>query len=239
MSGMTGDEREPAASRNRLLAGLPTAEFHLVAPALELVHCPAGMVLLDAAKRIDRVYFPAGCVAARICTLKDGISFGESIVGSDGIAGIPSFLGGSPMPWRVEVVIGGDALRMPGAALATEFRRGGALQRLLLSYTQELLTQLSFETVCRSHHAVERRLARLLVEIADRWHGTDLPLTQESLGFLLGVRRETVCHAIRRLQSAHAIDHERASVRIVDTARLRNAACGCYRETPWRMEPQG
>ena len=238
MSGVVGDEREPAASRNRLLAGLPAAEFHLVAPALELVHCPAGMVLLDAAKRIDRVYFPAGCVAARICTLKDGISFGESIVGSDGIVGIPSFLGGSPMPWRVEVVIGGDALRMPGAALATEFRRGGALQRLLLSYTQELLTQLSFETVCRSHHAVERRLARLLVEIADRWRGTDLPLTQESLGFLLGVRRETVCHAIRRLQSERAIDHERASVRIVDTARLRNAACGCYRETPWRMDPQ-
>ncbi len=239
MSGVVGDEREPAASRNRLLAGLPAAEFRLVAPALELVHCPAGMVLLDAAKRIDRVYFPADCVAARICALKDGISFGESIVGSDGIVGIPSFLGGSPMPWRVEVVIGGDALRMPGAALATAFRRGGALQRLLLSYTQELLTQLSFETACHSHHAVDRRLARLLAEIADRGRGTDLPLTQESLGSLLGVRRETVCHAIGRLQSAHAIAHERAHVRIVDAARLRNAACGCYRETLWRMHPQG
>ena len=218
-----------AAARNQLLTALSADERSRLMASLELVHCPSGMLLLDEGQRADRVYFPLTCVAARFSTLDDGVTAERGIVGCDGVVGVSAFLGGGSMPWRVETVIAGDALRMPAAALLAEFGRGGALQHLLLRYTQELIVQVSGEAVCRTHHTVERRLARLLLQVAERWSGADLPLTQESLGMLLGVRRETVCHAAAHLQDGGCIHHERGHVSLLDSARLRKASCACYR----------
>ena len=133
------------------------------------------------------------------------------------------------MPGRVQTVIDGNALRMPAPALLAEFRRGATLQRLLLQYAQEVIVRTSLEAVCRTHHTVEQRLARLLLQVLDRWSGADLPLTQESLGTLLGVRRETVCHATAHLRDQGCIHHGRGHVVVLDTAQLRKAACECYR----------
>jgi CRP-like cAMP-binding protein len=229
----------PAAVGNHLLAALPADDLRRLTASLELVHCPSGMLLLDEGQRVDRVYFPATCIAARFCTLDDGVTAEQGIAGCDSVVGVAAFLGGGTMPWRVETVIGGDAFRMPAAALLAEFRLGGALQRVLLQYTRELIVRVSAEAVCRAHHTVERRLARLLLEVADLGSGADLPLSQQSLGMLLGARRETVCHATARLQDEGCIHHERARVSIRDTARLRKASCTCYRPaaTPKTHEP--
>lgn len=220
---------ESAATCNHLLAALPADEFRRLIASFEIVHCPSGLLLLEAGQRPDHVYFPVSCVVARFCSLEDGIVAEQSFVGRDGFVGVPAFLGGTAMPWRVEAIISGDALRMPSEALLAEFRRGGALQRLLLGYTQELIVQVSTEATCRSYHSVDRRLARLLLQLAERWPGADLPLTQESLGMLLGARRETVCHAAAGLQDRGCIHHERGQVRIMDAAKLRKAACSCFR----------
>ena len=218
-----------AADRNHLLAALPADERRRLMASLELVHYPSGTVLLDDGQRADRVYFPVTCVAARFCTMDDGVTAQQGIVGCDGVVGISAFLGGGSMPWRVETIIVGDALSMPAAALLAEFGRGGALQRLFLRYAKELIIQLSAEAVCRAHHTVERRLARLLLQVVERWSGADLPLTQESLGMLLDARRETVCHAAAHLQDDGCIHHARGHVSILDAARLRKASCACYR----------
>jgi CRP-like cAMP-binding protein len=222
---------ESAAACNHLLAALPAGGLRRLIASVELTHCPSGTLLLDDGQPAERVFFPVTCVAARFCTLDDGVTAEQSIVGCDGFVGVSAFLGGLAMPWRVETIIGGDALGMPAEALLAEFRRGGALQRLLLRYTHELIVQVSAEATCRSHHTVDRRLARLLLQIKARWSGADLPLTQESLGMLLGARRETVCHAAAHLQDQGCIHHERGHVRILDAARLAKAACGCCRPT--------
>jgi len=220
---------DSAAARNHLLEALPPGDYARVAPCLELVHCPAGMILLDEGHHADRVYFPATCIAARLCAFQDGVTVEQSIVGCDGFVGVPAFLGGGAMPWRVETIIAGDALKMPAAALLAEFHRGGTLQRLLLEYVQRLIVQVSSEALCRTHHTVERRLARLLLQVIERWAEADLPLTQESLGLLLGARRETVCHASALLQAQGCIRQRRGRVTVLDPERLRTAACECSR----------
>jgi CRP-like cAMP-binding protein len=228
---------DAAAARNHLLAALPPDELCRVAPALEPVHCETGTILRAEGAPADQVFFPATCVAASFYTLHDGTTVEHGLVGCDGLVGVAAFLGGGPAPGRVDVVIGGDALRMPAAALVTEFRRGGALQRVLLRYTHALIVQSSLESVCRTHHAVEQRLARLLLQVADLGSGEDLPLTQESLGMLLGVRRETVNHATSHLQEQGWITHERGRVLVLDVEQLRKAACGCGRAVAGRPMP--
>ena len=220
---------DSAAACNHLLAALPPDELGRVAASLELVRCQAGMILRGDGEPADRVYFPTTCIAALVYALHDGSTIEHGIVGRDGVVGIAAFLGGGPMPGRVQTVIDGNALRMPAPALLAEFRRGATLQRLLLQYAQEVIVRTSLEAVCRTHHTVEQRLARLLLQVLDRWSGADLPLTQESLGTLLGVRRETVCHATAHLRDQGCIHHGRGHVVVLDTAQLRKAACECYR----------
>jgi CRP-like cAMP-binding protein len=226
---------DAAAARNHLLAALPPDELSRVAPALEPVHCQTGTLLRAEGAPADQVFFPATCVAASFYTLHDGTTVEHGLVGHDGVVGVAAFLGGGSAPGRVEVVIGGDALRMPAAALVAEFRRGGALQRVLLRYTHALIVQNSLESVCRTHHAVEQRLARLLLQVVELGTGEDLPLTQESLGMLLGVRRETVNHATSHLQEQGCISHERGRVQVLDADQLRRAACECCRAVDDRL----
>jgi CRP-like cAMP-binding protein len=237
MGGVKGDAIGAAAAHNELLAALPPAERRLVAGQLEIVRCPAGMRLVAEGEPVGWTYFPTSCVAARFYTLPDGSASEHGVFGWDSLAGVSAVLGGGPSVGREDVVIEGDALRMPAEAVRAEFRRGGAFQQLLLQYTLALLGRISIEAACSAHHPVEQRLARLLLEVADRWSGLDLPLTQESLGSLLGVRRETACHAIAHLQSAGLIAHERGHITLIDTAQLSKAACGCYREVA-RYQPR-
>jgi len=228
MSAARNTTLDAATARNHLLAALPADEFGRIAPSLELVRCPAGMILVDDGQPADRAYFPVTCIAARLSTMHNGATGEHGIVGRDGLVGIAAFLGGGPTPGRVETVIGGDALTMPAAPLLAEFRRGAAFQRLLLQYIQTLIVQVSVEAVCRIHHTAEQRLARLLLQVLDRWFSADFPLTQESLGMLLGARRETVSHATSHLQNLNLIRHERGHVRILDAEQLERIACECY-----------
>jgi Mn-dependent DtxR family transcriptional regulator len=55
-----------------------------------------------------------------------------------------------------------------------------------------------------------------------------VPLTQETLAMMLGVRRTTVTIVARMLQSAGMIHYRRGIIRIHDVAALEEAACDCH-----------
>ena len=65
--------------------------------------------------------------------------------------------------------------------LKKEFERGGALQHLLLRYTQALITwmaQVAQTAVCNRHHSVDQQLCRWLLLSLDRLTGAPLVMTQ-------------------------------------------------------------
>ena len=86
--------------------------------------------------------------------------------------------------------------------LQDEFARGGTFQRLLLRYTQALMTQMSQTAVCNRLHTVE------------------LVMTQELIANMLGVRREGVTHAAGRLQESGLISYVRGRITILDRRGL-------------------
>jgi CRP-like cAMP-binding protein len=123
----------------------------------------------------------------------------------------------------------GGALRMKAKLLQTEFKRGGALQFLLLRYTQALITQISQTAVCNCLHSVEQRLCRWLLLTHDRVKVNELQLTQEFIANMLGVRREGVTHAACHLQAAGLIQYARGRITILDRKGLEATVCECYR----------
>src|SRR5262249_37534921 len=81
---------------------------------------------------------------------------------------------------------------------------------------------------CNALHALEARLCRWSLQTHDCVDGDAIPLTQEFLGQMLGVRRTTVTIAARLLQSAGLIRYRRGLIHIVDRAALEEISCECY-----------
>ena len=112
--------------------------------------------------------------------------------------------------------------------LKDEFRRGGAMQHLLLRYTQALMTQMAQTAVCNRHHSVDQQLCRWLLLSLDRLSSNELKMTQELIANMLGVRREGVTEAAGKLQAAGVIRYSRGRITVLDRAALEAHACECY-----------
>jgi CRP-like cAMP-binding protein len=217
-----------ATTQNHLLAAIPTVEYERIRADLELVEMPLGDVLSESGGRMRHVYFPTTCVISMMYVLVDGSAAEIGVVGNEGIVGISLFMGGNTTPSRAVVRGGGHAYRLEAALLLEEFNRGGAVMRLLLRYTQSLITQMSQTAVCNRHHSVEQQLCRALLLTLDRTAGNSLRLTQELIAGMLGVRREGVTEAAGNLQRAGLIRYQRGHIDVLDRTGLEKAVCECY-----------
>jgi len=216
-------------SQNRLLSPLPPAELDRLLPHFQPVTFPLGRVVYEPGERIEHCYFPTNCVISMLYTMREGATAEMGLIGKEGVTGVAGFLGGESTCSRAVVAVAGDAFKLPAKRLQHEFARPGALQRLLLRYTQALLTQISQTAVCNRLHSVEQRLCRWLLLCHDRTGRSDLFMTQELIASMLGGRRESVTVAAGYLQDVGLIRYCRGHIVILDRNGLEANACECYR----------
>ncbi len=218
----------PDTRQNHLLAAFPAAEYERLAPHLELVEMPLGQVLSESGGRLEHVYFPTNCIVSIQYVLEDGACAEIAVVGNEGILGISLFMGGNTTLSRAVVRSAGTAYRLKSELLQQEFSRAGPVLRLLLRYTQALITQMTQTAVCNRHHSVEQQLCRALLLSLDRVPTTTLVMTQELIANMLGVRREGVTEAAGHLQRAGLIRYSRGRIEVLDRPGLEHAVCECY-----------
>jgi CRP-like cAMP-binding protein len=144
------------------------------------------------------------------------------------MVGVALFMGGETTPSRAVVQSAGFAYRLSGLLLKEEFRRAGAMQHLLLRYTQALLTQMAQTAVCNRHHSLDQQLCRWLLLSLDRLPSNELTMTQELIANMLGVRREGVTEAAGKLQAAGVIRYSRGRITVLDRPALEAHVCECY-----------
>jgi CRP-like cAMP-binding protein len=214
--------------QNHLLAALSAEALERVFPHLRLVEMPLGKVLYEPGDLLSHVYFPTDCIVSLLYVLTDGSSAEISVVGNDGVIGIALFMGGETTPSRALVQSGGHAYELHGQLLKNEFHRDGAMQLLLLRYTQALITQMAQTAVCNRHHSVDQQLCRWLLLSLDRLSGNRLTMTQELIANMLGVRREGVTEAAGKLQKLGVIKYQRGQITVMDRPRLEQLCCECY-----------
>ena len=217
-----------STTQNHLLAACPATEYERLASDLELVPMPLGMVLSESGGRMQHLYFPTTSIVSLLYVLQDGSSAEIGVVGNEGVVGISLFMGGQTTPSRAVVRNAGHGYRLPAALLLREFHLGGIVMRLLLRYTQALITQMTQTAVCNRHHSLEQQLCRTLLLTLDRSSGSSVVMTQELIASLLGVRREGVTEAAGNLQRAGLIRYRRGQIEVLDRARLEEAVCECY-----------
>ncbi len=218
----------PQPTQNHLLAALPATDLALLTPHLELVPMALGQMLFEPGSQMRHAYFPTTSIVSLHYVTESGASAETAGVGNEGVVGVSLFMGGDTTSSSGVVQTAGQAWRLDRHTLKEEFARGSALQRLLLRYTQALMTQMAQTAVCNRHHSVEQQLCRWLLLTLDRLPDRELVMTQELVASMLGVRRESVTDAAGRLQQAGYIRYRRGHIGVLSRAGLESSVCECY-----------
>ncbi|WP_404409424.1 Crp/Fnr family transcriptional regulator [Pseudidiomarina marina] len=218
----------PSVEQNYLLSSLPAEVIGRLKPRLELITLPLGKCLYEPGAEQKHVYFPTNSIISLVYVLFNGNSAEISVVGNEGMLGLPLFMGGGSTPNRAVVQSAGSAYQLSASLLKEEIKRHNQLHDLLLRYTQTLMTQMAQTAVCNRHHTIEQQLCRWILLSLDRIPSNVLTMTQELIADMLGVRREGVSLAAGKLQKIGVIEYHRGVVTVLDRAKLEKLSCECY-----------
>jgi CRP-like cAMP-binding protein len=220
--------RQHTPQQNHLLAVLPAEIFERLSPHLELVSMPLGQVLCESGDQLHHVYFPTTAIVSLHYVMENGSSAEIAGVGNEGIVGISLFLGGNATPSLATVQVAGWGYRLKSRLMIEEFNHAGPMMRLMLRYTQALMTQISQTAVCNRFHSIEQQLCRWLLLTLDRLPSNELTITQELIAIMLGVRREGITEAAGNIQRTGLISYRRGHITVLDRSGLESSTCECY-----------
>ncbi|WP_314959042.1 Crp/Fnr family transcriptional regulator [Bradyrhizobium cosmicum] len=213
---------------NKLLQALEAADFDLLRPHLTTVEMVRESVLAEAGAALKYVYFPhAGSVSITV-GLSEGQMIEVAMLGRDSVVGCGAALADGIAPADAAVLFAGTAsvLEIPAfrvvAAASAQFRG------LMIRHEQVLLAHAQQSALCNTLHPVEARLARWLLRAHDLSDGNILPLTQEALAQMMGVRRNAISLVANALQRAGVIHYTRGQIEIIDLRALETTSCDCY-----------
>ena len=220
---------DQAPSQNSFLLSLAADDFERLAGHGRQVTLARGAVLYEAEAEVDTVWFPETGLISIMSVMLSGAMVETSVVGREGGLGFIEAAGGGIIFSRANVQVPGRFLRVPAAAYRAAFDASASLRRTVNAHIELLITEARQTMACIALHPIEQRLAWWLLEAQDRVGGLEnLPLTQEFLSVMLGVRRTTVTTYAGKLQDEGLIRYRRGNIKILDRAGLEHRACECY-----------
>jgi len=215
--------------KNLLLAALSAQDLARWLPHLEAVDLPLGHVLYEAGTTLNHVYFPTTAIVSLLYVMQDGDSAEIAVVGNDGLVGISLFMGGGSTPSRALVQNGGQGFRIKAKVVQMEFESSKEVLRLLLRYTQALITQMTQSAACNKHHSLDQQLCRWILLTLDRLEGNTLTMTKQLIANMLGTDGVHMCEGAHNLETAGLIHYADGCITVVDRNGLEVRCCECYR----------
>jgi CRP-like cAMP-binding protein len=213
---------------NRFLAALPAEVLTALAHDMRDATLAQGTVVFEAGAPITRIYFPQTGMISLLVVTRNGGMLETSNIGREGAAGLQRGLGARKSFTRATVQIAGTFSTVDAAPLQRIVDRSAPFRELISEYTERLWAESQQVAACNASHDASSRLCRRLLQCADRVDDDVLPVTQEFLARVLGVRRTTLTELAQALQERGAIHYCRGKVRIVDRVLLEASACECY-----------
>ncbi|WP_063687616.1 Crp/Fnr family transcriptional regulator [Bradyrhizobium stylosanthis] len=213
---------------NQLLQMLDAADFDLLRPHLATVEMVRQSVLGEAGSALRHVYFPHGGSVSITVSLSDGQTIEVAMLGRDSVVGGGAALADGIAPADAIVLFPGTASTLEIAAFRTIAATSLSFRGLIMRHEQVLLAHAQQSLLCNTMHPVEARLARWLLRARDLSDNANLPLTQETLAQMIGVRRNAISLVAHALQRAGIIRYSRGQIEIIDLPALKATSCDCY-----------
>jgi CRP-like cAMP-binding protein len=230
------DTQSPSLLANKLLATLPTADFKLLTDHLAIVSMAQGTVLFETDDEIDQIVFPLRGMVSLLVVLRNGNAVETATVGREGVVGAMAGRGLHKSRVRGVIQLASVVARIPVVQFRKAVSTRASIADLCIGYNEVLLDEARVTAACNLSHTAEARFSRWLLQSRDRAESDTVPLTQEFLSEMLGVRRTSVTEVAIKMQDAGAISYSRGIIKIVDLRKLKAISCECYEtlryETP-------
>jgi len=220
--------RPTPLGENRLLNGLGADDLARLQPNLHKVAMVRGHVLHPAGASIEHVYFPVSGMISVLAMMRTGEAIETAIVGREGVVGASVGYNGSQSAGQAVVQIAGAAWQIPSSRFSDLYSASAPFRILINKFQTVILLQAQQSAACHALHSVEARLCRWLLQSQDVTESDIVPLTQEFLSHMLGVRRTSVSLCAHALQKAGLIRYSRGEIKIVKRNGLKESACECY-----------
>ncbi len=218
------------AFRNELLAALPAEELDQLRPNLHPATFVLRQVLHEVGTPIDDVFFPESGLVSLTADTKDTGFVEVGMTGREGFVGTAVPLNAQASAVHQAIVqMPGTGHRLRAPAFRDALAAMPVLRDRCLRYVQFVMVQTAQSAACNARHEMPERLARWLLMCRDRTDSDELPMTQEFLSYMLGVRRAGVSVVANALQSTGVIRLSRGHLTVLDRAGLEQEACSCYR----------
>jgi CRP-like cAMP-binding protein len=195
---------------------------------LRQVSLQQGAVLLEPGDPIADIYFPQTGLISLLVLGSDGAAVETATVGREGAVDLHGGLGERRSFTRATTQIGGRFSTIRAERFAHIANGSTRLRDLILRYTEVLLAETQQIAACNAMHGTVPRLCRWLLQCADRTGCRELPLTQELLAQMLGVRRTTVTLLAQAMKVRGLIKYQRGRITLLDRKGLEEGACECY-----------
>ena len=197
-------------------------------PTLEPVELVYRDSIFRPGEPMPDVYFPLSGLVSLVVGVTEGVTLETGMVGREGMTPLVTFLGVNHELQQGLIQAEGRALRLPVDVLREQAREAGPLRELLERYIAASLIQTTQTAACNGLHPIGQRLARWLLLAQDRIEADRLPMTQEFLALLLGIRRASVTSAAAILQRTGLIRSHYGTIEILNRTGLEEASCDCY-----------
>lgn len=216
------------AQENLVLASLPEPVRQEIAPSFTHVDLAERACLEMIGKPNEHCHFLTSGIASCTITNRQGQSAEVALIGHEGVSGLSAIVGGTTPLTSTTMQGRGTSLRIPVRTLLDLSAQHSALSFALRLSFMEFSQQVAFSVLSASRYRIHERLARRLLMMADRIGPSGMPITQQTLASMLGVRRAGVTDALGRLQDRAYISVGRGVISVIDRDGLVAAANGCY-----------
>jgi CRP-like cAMP-binding protein len=214
-------------TNNRILATASPVDLLDLRPRLRIVELQQGQVVAESRQQVSKVYFPHSGILSCVVELRDGGAIETGMIGNDGEFGAAQALNNKVSLHTVTVQVPGPASVVDADHVKAVAQSSPEFLSLLMKYEQFFLGQVQQTTACNAVHSVERRMCKWLVRMHDL-AGSELPLTQEFLAQMMGVRRTSVTEVATQLQNKGLISYRRGKVKIPSIDLVQYHACECH-----------
>jgi CRP-like cAMP-binding protein len=230
------DAKTPGLLANKLLATLPRDDFNLLQGHFTIAPLAQNTSLFDVDDEVEQVSFPLSGMVSLLVVLNNGDAIETATVGREGVVGAMAGLGLHKSRVRAVIQLSSMVARIAASQFRNAAAASKAISALCVSYNETLLAQARITAACNISHHVEARFCRWLLQSRDRAESDTVPLTQEFLSEMLGVRRTSVTEVAIKMQDAGVISYTRGVIKITDLTKLKEVSCECYEtlrsETP-------
>ena len=204
---------------------LPAAELDRIASETAVRSCPPGGLVCRKGESVEHWIGIVDGLVKMASVSAEGKPMSFTGIGTGGWFGEGSLLKDEPR--RYDIVALRDSLvaYMPKATFTRLLDHHLPFNRFLLVQLNERLGQFIGQVEHDRLHGPEARLARSLAGLFNPvlypGIGPTLPVSQEELGQLVGLSRQRVNQALKRLEAEGLLTVEYGGVTVLDLARLR------------------